>query len=59
MNNLPNFLYIRLMSTWLRCEKFSYGFCEDNHLFDFTYLNSNPLTRFDSELHGSKDYIKL
>jgi hypothetical protein len=27
MNNLPPFLYIRLMSTWLRCEKFSYGYC--------------------------------
>lgn len=27
MNNLPAFLYIRLMSTWLRYEKYSYGYC--------------------------------
>lgn len=59
MNNLPAFLYIRLMSTWLRYEKFSYGYCEENHLFDYNYLNSNPLTKFDSSLHHKEDFMKL
>lgn len=59
MNNLPAFLYIRLMSTWLRYEKFSYGYCEQNHLFDHTYLNSNPLTRFSSALHDKSDFMTL
>ena len=61
INNLPPFLYIRMMSTWLRCEKFSFGYCEDNHRFDFTYLNSNPLTRFSGNDHVEKaqEYIRL
>lgn len=28
-------------------------------MFDFTYLNSNPLTRFTSSLHNKDDFMTL
>ena len=47
------------MSTWLEYEEHSYGYCKDNHLFDYTFMNSNPLTKFNAPLHKREEYLTL